>query len=167
MLGFAEEIKNLAGNASTQTDSLETAQQYIQDYIDGIGTAGIDETRILTQKFIDGCLYVTFKLSCLTKKLDSFNYATDECAIGSANITELYDKIQKPSVGDAKGCVDNGYIQFKNFSDYVNLTMIELGKSIFFDGITWLAEKFPTYYLIETRKLPTFSEFVPALILSE
>ena len=141
ILGFAEEIKNLAGNASTQIDNLETAQQYIQDYIDGIGTAGIDETRILTQKFIDGCLNVTFKLSCLTTKLESFNYATDECAIGSYNITELYDKIQEPSVAEAEGCVDTGYIEFKNFSDYVSLTMIELGKSIV-SLVGWL-KKFP------------------------
>ena len=129
MIVWAGQIRDLAAGADIQNESLIQAQEDIQAFIDGIETADYDETVALTEQLIDGVNNVTFKLYCLTAKFAALKYAVSECAEGSGNISTLFEETQSLAVANSGGCVDSGYIQYENFTTYVDLEMLEQGKT--------------------------------------
>ena len=70
-----------------------------------------------------------FKLYCLTGKFAALKYAVGKCAEGSGNISTLFEETQSLAVANSGGCVDSGYIQYENFTTYVELEMLEQGKT--------------------------------------
>ena len=129
MIVWAGQIRDLAAGADIQNESLIQAQEDIQAFIDGIETADYDGTVALTEQLIDGVNNVTFKLYCLTAKFAALKYAVSECAEGSGNISTLFEETQSLAVANSGGCVDSGYIQYENFTTYVDLEMLEQGKT--------------------------------------
>ena len=129
MLIWAGQIRDLAAGADIQDESLKQAQEDIQAFIDGIETADYNKTVEFTAQLIDGVNNVNFKLYCLTAKFAALKYAVSECADGSGNISALFEETQSLAVANSGGCVDSGYIQYENFTTYVELEMSEQGKT--------------------------------------
>jgi len=131
LVEFAYEVKYLAGNATNQTDQIIQAQSDIEEYLDGYAAAALnsDHTVLykLVQKLSDGFSNVTYKISCLTKKVNSLNYAVSECQIGADTLENLFIKVQLQQYEDLAECVDNGYISWESVEYYVQETMTATG----------------------------------------
>lgn len=114
------------GNAS-DASTMKQVGVDLTDFNTRITTANSSYTEYLVQKATLAFSKVKYKLTCLTKKFNTLNYAVSECKKGTDTLHNLFLNAQKQEVRDAKDCVDNGYMTEEQVASWVTTKMNETG----------------------------------------
>ena len=129
-LAFCLKVRELARNAYSQTTDMKAAAVEIKSYVTNIKSANRDETETYLKMLIAAFAKVTYKLTCLVKKMNTLNYVSSQCEAGTNTVEYLFTEAQKQMVHDSKACVDNGYMVKSQVVTYVADTMKANGKEV-------------------------------------
>jgi len=125
---YCNDVAQLLGNASEQTDDVIEARLNVEEYIKRASNPDVSthEFYNLTTKLVSGFNNVNHQMYCLSRKIEGIMMANSECASGSDALETLYKKATSKSFENVN-CTLSGYLTYHDFKGYIEKEMIRTG----------------------------------------
>jgi len=130
-LDYCNNVAQLLGNASVQTQDVIDAREGVEEYIkDALNPdLNVHEFYNLTKKLLVGFNGVTHQMFCLTKKVEEYYKGRLDCSNGEYALEDLYYNMSTRNY-ETINCTDTGYWSWEDFKVNIEADMIRTGKQI-------------------------------------
>ena len=119
-VNWLEQIRNLTlGAENPNTTTAET----IQNFVDSIGDADVDETETLQNALITALKSIEYEYSCYGDKLHAISTVLTDCEDGDDTLENLYNEVAVvKNELNRDSCVSDDMVPYTSFNEFKTIT---------------------------------------------